>query len=277
MYNIRIKMIDPTIDQYQRGKTYKLSSAQTDEIYIGSTIDNLSRRLSHHKTSYNSNANLSTAVKLLQYDDVKIELLEEYSTTSKTLLELREGEWIKSLKCVNITIPCKEDNPYKYEKGKIYKLTSNQTDEIYIGSTCTELYVRLSAHRKRHQNVADSTASKILIYNDVKIELIEAYSTTSKYFLEIREAYWIKNTVCVNKVIPRRTHYEYYIDHKEEIQNYMTKFREDNKDDIKLKQKIYQETHKEQIKRNYNIIVKCDICNKEVKKGNLCHHKKSHK
>lgn len=35
-----------------------------------------------------------------------------------------------------------------YSKGKIYKLCSNQTDNVYIGSTTQELSFRLSDHKK---------------------------------------------------------------------------------------------------------------------------------
>ena len=32
-------MIDPTIDDYLQGKIYKLTSSQTTDIYIGSTVE----------------------------------------------------------------------------------------------------------------------------------------------------------------------------------------------------------------------------------------------
>ena len=35
----------------------------------------------------------------------------------------------------------------KYEKGKIYKIWSLETSEVYVGSTCSELYKRMSKHR----------------------------------------------------------------------------------------------------------------------------------
>ena len=35
-----------------------------------------------------------------------------------------------------------------YSKGKIYKLISNHTDDIYIGSTCDLLSKRLYKHKK---------------------------------------------------------------------------------------------------------------------------------
>lgn len=38
---------------YQKSKIYKITSSQTDKIYIGSTIKTLSVRFAKHKTDYN--------------------------------------------------------------------------------------------------------------------------------------------------------------------------------------------------------------------------------
>ena len=99
-------MTEPPINTYQRGKIYKLTSTQTNDIYIGSTCAyRLSTRLSNHKATYKNGSNSTTAVKILQYDDVKIELIEKYPTTSEYLLLEREGYWIKKLDCVNQILP----------------------------------------------------------------------------------------------------------------------------------------------------------------------------
>ena len=39
-------------NKYQKGKIYKLVCESTGLIYIGSTINSLSRRLSRHKSQY---------------------------------------------------------------------------------------------------------------------------------------------------------------------------------------------------------------------------------
>ena len=36
----------------------------------------------------------------------------------------------------------------KYQNGKIYKIWSMETDEIYVGSTCQPLHKRMYDHRK---------------------------------------------------------------------------------------------------------------------------------
>jgi hypothetical protein len=40
----------------------------------------------------------------------------------------------------------------KYSEGKIYKLTSSQTDKVYIGSTIRSLNVRFSNHKSHYKS-----------------------------------------------------------------------------------------------------------------------------
>jgi predicted GIY-YIG superfamily endonuclease len=96
-----------------------------------------------------------------------------------------------------------------YLNGKIYKLVSSQTSNIYIGSTTQPLALRLREHLTGYNGKGDYTsANKILQYGDVTIELIEEYPTTSAFYLELKEAHWIKQLDCVNERIPR-SNYQY--------------------------------------------------------------------
>jgi predicted GIY-YIG superfamily endonuclease len=80
-----------------------------------------------------------------------------------------------------------------YKLGRIYAIKSNKTDKIYIGSTFTSLKTRLTKHR--HQK---TTASELLSFDDVYIELIEYVSCENKQELLEREKEIIKNTKCIN-------------------------------------------------------------------------------
>ena len=89
---------------YQQGKIYKLWSPQgtEDEIYYGSTTDELRFRKSNHKKKNN----VCQSKQLFQkYDDVRIELVEEYPCNSKAELVKKEGEYIRNNKCLNKYIP----------------------------------------------------------------------------------------------------------------------------------------------------------------------------
>ena len=55
-----------------------------------------------------------------------------------------------------------------YQESKIYKLVSNISDDIYIGSTVNRLSHRLNQHKNKH----NSCVSKNLFTNDAVIQII---------------------------------------------------------------------------------------------------------
>lgn len=250
-------MKDPTIDQYLHGKIYKITSHLTDKVYVGSTIQKLRERWTDHIKAYKNyiegitNYGL-TSFEILKYGDAKIELIEFYPTINQYNLEKREGFWVKKLNSVNKRVPGRKEHVDKYQNGKIYKLTSNFTNKIYIGSTVCKLNHRFRGHiYSYNNNYKYCTSYKLLKYADVKIELIENYPTTSKYLLQLRESYWIKKLFCVNKVIPTRTKKQWCID---------------NKEDIQLKKKIYAFNNKNRLtlyRKNYYLNNKRKILDKQ--------------
>lgn len=133
---------------------------------------------------------------------------------------------------------------HNYNNGKIYKLTCNITNKIYIGCTIRSLENRLIDH-KTHKNIwlKDNnkpyiTSFKILENNNYEIELIEDYPCDSKRELEARERYWIEQYIndgydCVNKLLPIKT--------DEEKKETSKQYRKNNKEQILEKQKIYRQ------------------------------------
>ncbi len=92
-----------------------------------------------------------------------------------------------------------------YQLGKIYKIVSSQTDEIYIGSTCeSRLCRRLAQHNADYRmwlrNAHAYYASyKLLKYDDCQIVLIENYPCNNKDELRMREQYWIDHQIVAIK------------------------------------------------------------------------------
>jgi hypothetical protein len=91
-----------------------------------------------------------------------------------------------------------------YQKSKIYKIISNGTDDIYIGSTTETLSRRLAGHTRSYKTYLGGKGNNvssfnILKYGDAKIILIEECPCDSKEQLLAREQYYIDNTDCVNK------------------------------------------------------------------------------
>ena len=100
-----------------------------------------------------------------------------------------------------------------YANGKIYKLVSNHTDDIYIGSSTQSLAVRKAEHVKHYKRYLDEkfafiTSFEIIKHGDVDIILLENYPCESKEELHSRERHWIEKLDCVNKRIPGRNHSE---------------------------------------------------------------------
>ena len=73
---------------YSKGQIYKLWTLESNEIYIGSTINPLYKRLGQHKNGSNK---CNSRFLFERYKDVKIELVENFSCNSKKELNAREG------------------------------------------------------------------------------------------------------------------------------------------------------------------------------------------
>lgn len=137
----------------------------------------------------------------------------------------------------------------KIGTGKVYKITSSQTDKIYIGSTFEKyLSNRLHGHRKNYKRYQQGkfnfiTSFKLLEYDDCEIELIKKYDDITKQELRAKEGKYIKKNmdIVVNKNIAGRIMKQYREDNAEEIKKKNKKYRGDNEERIKQ----YREGNKE--------------------------------
>jgi hypothetical protein len=76
---------------YKLGKIYQIWSPNTDEVYIGSTVQPLHKRFHDHKTTLTSKK-YTTAREVLKCGEAKIELIEDYPCEKKSELNRREGQ-----------------------------------------------------------------------------------------------------------------------------------------------------------------------------------------
>jgi hypothetical protein len=153
--------------------------------------------------------------------------------------------------------------PIDYTKSKIYKIVCNETGETYYGSTVQTLSQRLAKHRHKTNNVS---SKQIIQRGNYDIILCEECPCENKEQLHAIERKWIEGNECVNKFIPGRTKKQWYVDnrvekllkqkqyneaHKEEIIQYKKQYYQANKEEILLKQqqykKQYYQENKEQI------------------------------
>jgi len=68
-----------------------------------------------------------------------------------------------------------------------------------------------------------------------------------------------------------------YIEHREEMLAYQKKYHEENHDAFLQYQKEYYQRTKEAKKERYNMLVHCDCCKKDVRRGAIANHRKTKK
>lgn len=156
---------------YSKTKIYKVWSPLGDNIYIGSTNDKLTNRMSNHRKDYKKyletkKIKITSTLIFDEYgiDNCYIELIESKECTSKDEQKKLEGKYIRELNCVNKFIPDrtkpeydkkyyidnietikKQDKEY-YEKNK-EKILLRQNEKFTC--VCGSLYSH--SHKKRHE------------------------------------------------------------------------------------------------------------------------------
>ena len=82
---------------YQNTKIYVVRSPHTDLVYVGMTTFTLVRRMQHHRGMLQQ----CTSRQIIAFGDAHIELLEEFPCDNKEQAMKKEGEYIRSMNCVN--------------------------------------------------------------------------------------------------------------------------------------------------------------------------------
>jgi hypothetical protein len=137
-----------------------------------------------------------------------------------------------------------------FTKGKIYRLTCDDPELIYYGSTTETLSSRLSKHKYEYKidSYKKCSSSKLYEVGGVDIELVLECPCNSKKELEEVERTYIENDNCVNKYIPQRTKVDRHIQIKKHQQTEKFKkyqYNYNRTEEYKLKAKIRYQKRKE--------------------------------
>jgi len=148
-----------------------------------------------------------------------------------------------------------------YSNGKIYKITSPNCIEVYIGSTTQSLNDRFMHHIYDCKTDNRNLNSKIVIdKGDAIIELIELFPCEFRTELRRREGAVQKTTLnCCNYKIAGRTDKEYYVENIDRIKEKDKQYRINNVDKIKEKNKMYNTINRDiinQKRREYRLKMK---------------------
>jgi hypothetical protein len=223
------------------GRVYKIIPNQGDEVYIGSTINEIRKRFYNHKKNYLSYLSGKTT-KTRVYDifdkygtdNVNIILIKEYHIVDRLHLEAYETLWISKTKCVNKCVPFQ---PLKKEKdrqsSKNYRLKNkdivNQKD------------------RDRYHNNIEERKKRAKKFRENNVEKIKEQNK--------------KN----------------YEKNKEKRKEYAREYYHNNLDERKQRNKIYREINREKLKMRYREKIKCDLCDCYIARGDLSTHRKTKK
>ena len=104
--------MDRMENKYQNGKIYKLV-CNDGYYYIGSTTQELNNRLYNHKTQSKSGPNkIYSYINSIGWDNVIIELIENYNCQSKKELVDREKYYLTKSKKDDLCLNFKDINIY---------------------------------------------------------------------------------------------------------------------------------------------------------------------
>jgi len=145
-----------------------------------------------------------------------------------------------------------------YQQGKIYKIVSDLTDKIYIGSTTQPLCKRLIDHNSGYKSFLLKKSNYISSYDlcilgDIRIILIEEFPCDNLNQLKARERHHIElnKLLLVNRNIPTRTKAEsdkaYNEKNKEQISEQSKEYYQANKEKLLTKATEYRENNKKKV------------------------------
>jgi len=96
------------MSDYSKGKIYKIVCHETEEVYYGSTVQTLSKRLSQHR-EYNKSC---SSRQIIDRGNYSIELVKDFPCNSKKELLREEGIFIRNNECINRCIAGRTKQEY---------------------------------------------------------------------------------------------------------------------------------------------------------------------
>jgi hypothetical protein len=129
----------------------------SDKIYIGSTCENLQKRLYHHERSYESfkvgKSKFTTSYKIIQNNDYKIELIKLHPCENKHELNVAEGLTIKKLKSEGLNVVnrniaglTQKESKAQYRNNNRIKINENK--KVKHNCSCSGMFT--STNKAQH-------------------------------------------------------------------------------------------------------------------------------
>ena len=91
-------------NKYENAKVYCILNLIDDDVYVGSTCQTLSQRMTKHRHNTKSRPDAMKITQKMRDQGIEnfyIKLLEEYPCENKEQLMKKEGEWIRNISTLN--------------------------------------------------------------------------------------------------------------------------------------------------------------------------------
>ena len=167
--------------------------------------------------------------------------------------------------------------------GKVYKIVSSETDEVYVGSTTQALKKRLQEHKSEYKRYLQGRHNFVSSFNivkfaDAKIILIHDDLFDTRADLHRLEGQYMMSVEnCINAHIAGRTSKEHYQHNRERVLQSVKDYYQDNKPHKKEYNKTYKERNKEKLKEQKGQVLECPVCETTYTHNHKARHEKSSK
>ena len=201
---------------YLNGKIYKITGINEKGewvIYIGSTCQKLSSRMTGHRRDTNA---CKSKIIIETCENITITLIKNYPCNTKEELTAEERSYYDKYDCVNAYRPIlypEERENYQQTYYKEHKEERVEYQQKYNQEHKEEILEYQQKYQPKY-------------YEENKKEILEKQT---KYNQEHKEE-----------------RVEYYKEHKEELAEYQQKYREEHKEEILEYHQKYREEHKEE-------------------------------
>ena len=156
---------------YQNSKIYKILNTVTDDVYIGSTTQPLSKRMVDHRASCKSDKvfhlQLHKKMHEIGVENFYIELLEEYPCENVEQLRKREGERIREFSTLNRYVAGRSEQEYREQN----KEKRAQTNKEWREKNHEQLLVKKKVYYDKTRD--DRVATSKRYYEEHKDEIKE--------------------------------------------------------------------------------------------------------
>ena len=146
---------------YENGKIYAVKNDITDDIYIGSTIVPLCKRMVKHRCDAKMRPNttsLSRKMSEIGIEHFYIELVEDYPCKNKEHLNKREGELIRELATINKRVEQRTATEIAEQRREYIEKHHDHFLE------CRREWAEKNREKLREQNRAQKAKDKDKIY-----------------------------------------------------------------------------------------------------------------